>query len=385
MSAPCPPGSSASTGPGMRNPLTTSASWARSSRTRCTASAPRSSCGSSSTRSDPQGPAPGGERLPAPGDPGRRLHRRCGPEPGARPRPGARLAGGAHVEHRPDPRRDRDRQGAGGAGDPRAQPAARPGPFVKVNCAALPATLIESELFGHERGAFTGAIAAHAGPLRAGRRRHALPRRDRRPRAGAAGEAAARAAGRRGSSAWAPRGTRKVDVRVVAATNRDLERAMAEGRFRRDLYYRLSVFPIAIPPLRERAGGHPACSPGPSSSGVSKRPGPAHRADPAGADGRARRLRLARQRARARERDRARAHPLAGQGAAAGRPAARAGPKGGALRRGGLPGRAGRTEASTRWLASTCAPCSSAASGGSTGREGQRRSWRSTPTPCAHA
>ena len=128
--------------------------------------------------------------------------------------------------------------------------------FIKVNCAALPASLIETELLGHEKGAFTGAIAAHPGrfELADGGTLFldeigdlAVELQSKLLRVLQDGEVQRLGATR----------ARKVDVRLVAATNQDLERAMAEGRFRRDLYYRLSVFPIAIPPLRERKADIP--------------------------------------------------------------------------------------------------------------------------------
>ena len=123
--------------------------------------------------------------------------------------------------------------------------------LVRVNCTALPASLIESELFGHERGAFTGAISMRQGrfELADGGTIFLDEIGDLAPelqmkllRVLQEGEFE-----RVGSSK-----TRKINVRVIAATHVDLEKAVAEGRFRADLYYRLSVFPIGLPALRDR-------------------------------------------------------------------------------------------------------------------------------------
>src|SRR5688572_7044675 len=127
------------------------------------------------------------------------------------------------------------------------------GPFVAINCAAIPETLLENELFGHEKGAFTGASGrkvgraelAHHGtlfldeigdlPLALQGKILRLVQEKQFDRVG-------------GTQ------TISVDVRVVAATNRDLKEAVAQRQFRDDLYFRLSVFPVEIPPLRRRRG-----------------------------------------------------------------------------------------------------------------------------------
>jgi len=130
---------------------------------------------------------------------------------------------------------------------------ARRGPFVAINCAAIPEALLENELFGHEKGAFTGATGrkvgkvemAHHGtllldevadlPLSLQAKILRLVQEKQFERVGGVQ-------------------TISVDVRVVAATNRDLNEAVAKGQFREDLFFRLSVFPVEIPPLRRRRG-----------------------------------------------------------------------------------------------------------------------------------
>ena len=180
-------------------------------------------------------------------------------------------------------------------------------PFVRVNCAALAPGVLESELFGHEKGAFTGAVARRPGrfeladggtlfldevgdlPLDVQVKLLRVLQEREFERVGGVE-------------------TVKVDVRVISATHRDLERLIAEGKFREDLYYRLNVFPITLPPLRDRPGDiallveHFISQVRAEHGQAGARGGRRGRREPC-------RLSLARQRARAGERHRARHDP----------------------------------------------------------------------------
>src|SRR4029077_5911658 len=128
--------------------------------------------------------------------------------------------------------------------------------LVAINCAAIPAALLESELFGDERGAFTGAMTQRVGRFQTADRGTLfldeigeLPI-ELQPKL-------LRAIGEQEFDRLGTSQTTRVDVRIVAATNQNLTQMVAERRFRMDLYYRLNVFPIALPPLRERVSDIP--------------------------------------------------------------------------------------------------------------------------------
>jgi two-component system nitrogen regulation response regulator NtrX len=130
-------------------------------------------------------------------------------------------------------------------------------PFVRVNCAAIPRDLVESEMFGHERGAFTGATDRRIGRFELADRGTLLL--DEVGDLGAEAQAKLLRAIESGEIERVG-GSKpiRVDVRIVSATNKDLTRAVADGTFREDLYFRLNVIPLAIPPLRERPDDIPA-------------------------------------------------------------------------------------------------------------------------------
>jgi DNA-binding NtrC family response regulator len=124
------------------------------------------------------------------------------------------------------------------------------GPFVKINCTAIPENLLESELFGYEKGAFTGAVTSKAGKFElADQGTVFLDEIGDMP--GALQAKLLRVLQEREFERLGGTKTLKVDVRIVAATNQDLRAALEQGAFREDLYYRLNVVPISIPPLRE--------------------------------------------------------------------------------------------------------------------------------------
>jgi two-component system nitrogen regulation response regulator NtrX len=137
------------------------------------------------------------------------------------------------------------------------QSARRDRPFIRVNCAAIPKDLVESEMFGHEKGAFTGATdrrigrfeLAHTGTLFL----------DEVGDLGADAQAKLLRAIEAGEIERVGGGKPvRIDVRILAATNKDLSKAVAEGVFREDLFFRLNVIPVPLPPLRERPGDIPA-------------------------------------------------------------------------------------------------------------------------------
>ena len=131
------------------------------------------------------------------------------------------------------------------------------GPFVAINCAALPESLVESELFGHERGAFTGALTTRKGAFESAERGTLFLDEIGELSAPAQAKLLRVLEDRQVTRLGGNRAV-AVDARIVAATNRDLDAEIAAGRFRQDLYFRLNVHPIKVPPLRDRISDLPA-------------------------------------------------------------------------------------------------------------------------------
>ena len=127
----------------------------------------------------------------------------------------------------------------------------RDAPFLKIDCASLPAELVESELFGHERGAFTGAVERKLGRLEMARG-GAIVLDEVAALAAAVQSKLLRVLEERTFSRLGGTETLRVDARLMALTNADLARAVAAGRFREDLYFRLNVVTLTVPPLRDR-------------------------------------------------------------------------------------------------------------------------------------
>ena len=243
-------------------------------------------------------------------------------------------------------------------------------PLVTVNCAALPPTLIESELFGYEKGAFTGAIARTPGRFEVADGgtllldeigELPLEVQAKLLRVLQTGEFE-----RLGSSK-----ALRADVRLVAATNRDLEREVREGRFRADLFYRLSVFPLTLPPLRSRPEDIPLLV----WHVIARKqapPGAPHRARPRPDDAGVPGLPLAGEHPRAGERGRARPHPLD-------RPRRSRSTR--CSRGRGPTSRRPRPARCPRSSGGTSSTCSSSAAGRSAARATRRSGWASTAAP----